>query len=48
MKENKNSEDEAFNGYTYKNIIDNFQYWLEEKKEKDNFSDSDFVYVNWF
>ena len=48
MKEDKNSEDEAFNGYTYKNIIDNFQYWLDESKEKDNFTYPDFVYLTWF
>lgn len=48
MKENKKPDDEAFSGYTYRNIIDNFEYWLDESKEKDNFSDSDFVYVNWF
>ena len=48
IRNNKNPDDEAFNEYTYRNIIDNFEYWLHESKEKDNFSDSDFVYINWF
>ena len=48
LKKNKNSEDEAFNGYTYKDIIDNFQYWLDESDKKENFSDPTFVYITWF
>jgi hypothetical protein len=48
IKENKDPEDETFYGYTYKNIIGIFQYWLDESKEKDNFSDPSFVYLTWF
>lgn len=45
---NKNLDDEAFNEYTYKNVIDIFEYWLQESKEEDNFSNPDFVYISWF
>lgn len=48
MKENKNLKDIAFNDYTYGDIITNFEYWLDQSNNKENFSDSYFVYLTWF
>ena len=48
IKENKNLNDTAFNSYSYQNIIDNFNYWLEESSNEDNFSDFYYVYLTWF
>lgn len=48
IKENYNLKDNAFNDYTYGDVITNFEYWLDQSKNKENFSDSDFVYLTWF
>ena len=48
IKENKNLKDIAFNDYTYGDVITNFEYWLDQSENKENFSDSNFVYLTWF
>ena len=44
----KPQNDVAFDSYTYKEVITNFQYWLDETENKENFSNPDYVYVSWF
>ena len=41
-------DDIAFCDYTNEYIVMAFEYWLSQTENKDNFSNSDFVYISWF
>ena len=48
IKENKNLKDIAFSDYTYGDVVTNFEYWLDQSANKDNFTYPELVYLTWF
>ncbi len=35
-------------GYTAGQLIDMFQSWIDISSKEENFSDNDFIYIDWF
>lgn len=48
IKDNKVLSDIAFGDYTYGDVATNFEYWLDQSENKDNFTYPDWIYLTWF
>ena len=48
IKENMDLKDIAFHDYTFGDVVTNFEYWLDQSENKDNFTYPEFVYLTWF